>query len=427
MKFLRITTSHLSPLTSHMTTAGDNLFRILDRVEIFLDRSDVNCSMQTQSKEKFQTCLCFIETVSLDGIVCKQLLLEKYHFVNFQFVEMFPSQDLFGEIHRCNLQLVDFDQIMLVNVRPTLGDVLKLDQLDIPVRIYTSGSKLQTIGALKNIYLWNHVNTPAANAILFDKSVGCGSAGSACVARLDSEDLPGNDGECSSVPRGLHGPLRCESYNALSCNLSAVMTILSSQCETNKLNFCVFPSFLCCGEDRDRLFSRENFMTTMRVEGVSAFYTQFGINTLLCNRIYKAQDSILAKVRAGRHFRVFNGHEIYTVDDFNIQPHWAFIPAQLSNRNEKIGALILRGIVDSGSAVAGAGDSVSTGERKENHGHGICVIFHNETTLDGAVICDRRCLGVSGMLGLEGNSRFTFAWFANDEDLEKRFPKIQPR
>ena len=57
-------------------------------------------------------------------------------------------------------------------------------------------------------------------------------------------------------------------------------------------------------------------------------------------------------------------------------------------------------------------------------GRGISVIFHNETTLNGEVICDRRCLGVSGMLGLEGNTRFTFAWFANDEDLERRFPKM---
>ena len=81
----------------------------------------------------------------------------------------------------------------------------------------------------------------------------------------------------------------------------------------------------------------------------------------------------------------------------------------------------------SGSVVPDGGDGnvhVESGETFTGSGRGIGVIFHNETTLNGEVVCDRRCLGVSGMLGLEGNRRFTFAWFANDEDLERRFPKL---
>ena len=357
--------------------------------------------------ENFKTCcLCFIETVSLDGFVSKQLLLEKYHFVNFHFVQMFPSQDLFGKIQERQLKLDDFDQIIIVNVRLILDDLQRLDQLGIPVRIYTSGSRLQPPRALKNVYLWNHVCTPAAKAILFDKSVGCGSTGFEC----------GRGGENQDGPQGFHGPLNCEAYGALSCNWSAVMTILSSQCDESENDLSVLPSFLCCNVARESLFSRDNFLTTMRVESVAAFHMRYAMSTPYLKQIKEAQKSAVETVQASQHYRVFNGHEINTVDDGTIQPFWALIPAQLSNRKPRIGALIVRNW--------GKDD----GNDGKNDNHGVGVIFHNETTVDrGDVVCDSGCQGLSGMLGLEGNHRFTFAWFASDEDLEQRFPKIKPK
>jgi hypothetical protein len=310
---------------------------------------------------------------------------------------MFPSQDLFREIQRRQLKLDDFDQIIIVNVRLNVDDVQRLDQLGIPVRIYTSGSRLQPPRALKNVYLWNHVCTPAAKAILFDKSVGCGSTGSEC----------GGGGENQDGPQGLHGPLRCKAYGALSCNWSAVMTILSSQCDEGENDLSVFPSFLCCNVARDSLFSRDNFLTTMQIESVASFHIRCGMSTPYLKQIKEEQKSAVETVQAGQHYRIFNGHEINTVDNNTIQPFWAFVSAQLSNRKPRIGAFIVRNWGQTG---------------------GVGVIFHNETTVDnGDVVCDRGCLGLSGMLGLEGNHRFIFAWFSSDEDLEQRFPKVKPR
>ena len=304
----------------------------------------------------------------VDNVVCQEMLRQKYTGVDCTFVQLFPTQPLFEVLDANGISLHDYDRRFFVNVWPSQGDIPRLNAYG-GADIYTGGSDLRlTTYQSPNVRLQNFETCPAAEIIN-----NHGQNGTCVVPMFD--------------PRN-----------------NAVLTMLRQTRDVGEFDgWGAFNAFLVCTLFREELFSSGNgsFQRTMQI-GCSEFYEKECKSRM--SVVNEARQSAQQRICENHHYRTFNGHDICVVDDEKVDMMWAYHVARVSTRQPKIGAVIVRNVPNGG----------------------IGVVFHNFTDpSDGIRQNDSTgdSLHVARTLGLQGNARFTYLWFHNQEELDAKFSR----
>ena len=322
-----------------------------------------------QKMARKDRCLIFFGK-TLDGVVGKQLLIEKYRAIfDFDCFEIFPTRPIFGFIHERNINIFEYNQIVTVDCWVQNNDRELLNGLDIPLKVYE------------------------------DCDFNLNSRGIRHVEFLSASDLVNNDGFDHRQQR----------------QQSAVLNLIRENKYHFEINCYGSDMYLYCEQNMEDWIAKDKFSEMMDIEFEGDLYDTFKQQKATWNleltknvrafdeRIRSSCNSIAAgennkpeiKYRTIKHCKsdldilVFEDSKVS--EDFENMSFVANLVARASKKDPQIGAVV---------------------SRQNNCVNFVLSLFTKDT--------NSTFRGLSKYLDVEvnGNGQFDYMWFENNDDFQ---------